>query len=159
VDSTVPNAVPNAVPAPVVIPPAPQDPLHVGGNPANPVAQGQIPQVQNYVDLGDADEPLLEQLFPDIVDGATATTTSSEATPAATTRSRGTSTVDFDNALRRMELEFQEPSVVPQVTLPPDEILPQERRNPRGPEEGYIPDQEQLTHEQRFNQEEEDDRK
>jgi hypothetical protein len=81
-----------------------QDPLHVG-NPANPVAE--IPEAQNYVDLGDAGEPLLEQLFPNMVDG--------------------------------------QPAVAPQVTPPPDEILPEERRNPRGPEE-IIPDQEQITH-------------
>jgi hypothetical protein len=73
----VPGAVPN-------IPQAPQDPLHVGGNPANPIAQGQIPEAQNYIDLGDADEPLLDQLFPNMVDGATATETSSEASTATT---------------------------------------------------------------------------
>jgi hypothetical protein len=149
----VPGAVPN-------IPQAPQDPLHVGGNPAYPVAQGQIPEVQNYIDLGDADEPLLDQLFPNNVDGATATEISSEGTirtNPVTTRSRGTSTVDFDNAVRPMELEFQQPAVAPEVTPPPDEILPEERRNPRGPEE-IIPDQAQITHRQRFDQEEEDDR-
>jgi hypothetical protein len=142
IDNEIP--VPGAPP----IPQAPQDPLHVGGNPANPVAQGQIPEAQNYVDLGDADEPLLEQLFPNMVDGATATETSSEGTPAATTRSRGASTVDFDNAVRPMELEFQQPVIAPQITPPPDEILPGTRRNPRGREE-IIPDQEQITHRNR----------
>jgi hypothetical protein len=83
-----------------------------------------------------------------MVDGATATETSSEATPAATTRSRGTSTVDFDNAIRPMELEFQQPAVVPEVTPPPDEILMGERRNPRGAEE-IIPDTAQITHQNR----------
>jgi hypothetical protein len=147
----------NEIPGAPPIPQAPQDPLHVGGNAANPVAQGEIPQEQNYADLGDAEEPLLDQLFPGMVDGATATETSSEGTPAATTRSRGASTVDFDNAVRPMELEFHQPAVVPEVTPPPDEILPGKRRNPRGREE-IIPDQEQITHQQRSNQEEEDDR-
>jgi hypothetical protein len=133
------------------LPQAPQDPLHVGGDPANPVAQGEIPQEQNYVDLGDAKDPL----FPGMVDGATATETSSEG--AATTRSRGATTVDFDNAVRPMELEIHQPAVKPEVTQPPDEILPGERRNPRGREE-IIPEQEQITHQQRLNQEEEDDR-
>jgi hypothetical protein len=42
-----------------------------------------------------------------------------------------------------MELEFHQPAVGPEVTQPPDEILPGERRNPRGREE-IIPDQEQI---------------
>jgi hypothetical protein len=90
-----------------------------------------------------------------MVDGATATETSSEV--AATTRSRGATTVDFDNAVRPMELEFHQPAVGPEITQPPDEILPGERRNPRGREE-IIPDQEQIAHQQRLNQEEDDDR-
>jgi hypothetical protein len=148
----------NEIPVPgAPLPQAPQDPLHVGANAANPVAQGEMPQEQNYVDLGDAEEPLLDQLFPGMADGATATETSSEGTPAATTRSRGATTVDFDNAVRPMELEFNQPAVVPEVSPPPDEILPGERRNPRGREE-IIPNQEQITHQQRLNQEEEDDR-
>jgi hypothetical protein len=140
--------VPAPVPEPVVVPPAPQDPFHVGGHAEIPVAEGLIPEEPNFINLGNADEPLLEQLFPDMVDGATATETSSEGTPSATTRSRGTSTVDFDNALRQMELEFQQPAVAPEVTPPPDEILPEERQNPRGPEE-IIPDQEQITNRNR----------
>jgi hypothetical protein len=177
IDNEIPvPAVPEAPP----IPQAPQDPLHVGGNPAIPVAQGQIPEAQYYVDLGDADEPLVEQLFPNMVDGATATETSSKGTirtQPVTTRSRGTSTVDsvfffffltvdFDNAVRPLELEFQQPAIAPQVTPrregtpepvvtePPDEILSAEQRNPRGPEE-LIPDPPQIEHR---NQEEEDDR-
>jgi hypothetical protein len=47
-----------------------------------------------------------------------------------------------------MELEFQPPAVAPEVTPPPDEILSGERRNPRGPDE-IIPDQEQITHQNR----------
>jgi hypothetical protein len=142
---------PVEVPEPVVVPPAPQDPFHVGGHAEIPVAERLIPEEPNFINLGDADEPLLEQLFPNMVDGATATETSSEGTiptNSATTRSRGTSTVDFDNAIRPMELEFQQPAVAPDVTPPPDEILPEERRNPRGPEE-IIPDQEQITHQTR----------
>jgi hypothetical protein len=142
------------VPAPVevpeasVVPPAPQDPFHVGGHAESPVAEGLVPEEPNFINLGDADEPLLEQLFPDMVDGATATETSSEGLPSATTRSRGTSTVNFDNANRPMELEFQQPAVAPEVTPPPDEILPGERRNPQRPDE-IIPDQEQITHQNR----------
>jgi hypothetical protein len=142
VPAAVPEPVPAAVPKPVVFPPAPQDPFHVGGQAEIPVAEGLIPQEPNFINLGDADEPLLEQLFPDKVDGATATPT---ATPTASSISRGVSTVDFDNATRPLELEYQQPPTQPEVTPPPEEILPGERRNPRGPEE-IIPNQEQITH-------------
>jgi hypothetical protein len=157
----VPGAVPNI--PPVVVPQAPQDPFHVGGNPANPVAEGLILEVQNYIELGDADEPLMEQLFPNM-DGATATETSSEGTvrtPGATTRSRGSSTDDHDNAIRPMELEFQQPVVPPVVTHPPsttdsmsgNALLRENRRTL--PEIVPPPKQAQITN---LNQEEEDDR-
>jgi hypothetical protein len=82
------NVVPGPVeaPEPAVVPPAPQDPFHVGGNPANPVAEGQIPEIQNFIDLEDADEPIMEQFFPDMVDGATATETSSSEGTVCTIR-------------------------------------------------------------------------
>jgi hypothetical protein len=153
----VPGAVPN-------IPQAPQDPLHVGGNPANPVAQSQIPEAQNYIDLGDADEPLLDQLFPNMVDGAAATETSSEGTirtHPVTTRSRGSSTDANDNAIRPMELKFQQPAVPPVVTHPPSTTDSMSgnallRENPRTlPEIVPPPKQAQITN---LNQEEEDDR-
>jgi hypothetical protein len=81
---------------------------------------------------------------------ATATTSSEDTirTPGATIRSRGSSTDDHDSAVGRMELEFQQPGVPPEVTPPPEEILPEERRNPRGPEE-IIPNQAQITHRNR----------